>query len=299
MQMYCIIPCSFYNKYRGVIMYFQYFRFFLSPIQGNILSFLDDSRMNSIKEIFKNDYYGQYRGMNYAIKFCGDYEDVFHLKIAKHTSFKRNKSPDEDFKTEVVEHWPNIDMIVSPLAKINDTYGQIIAIERKTSIIDNPTNLLKNWAESKNKKLAEYGYALSINPITQKESFWSIVKKYENQIEEVVFEYAMPNLFNTNNALEEDLKSANREFNASKAVISFFNKNGNLILSEENQLLRQSAEYVDNGGGNFKLKRKGDKNYMVSAKKIKTKRFEIEELNVETNDKNGLRQLFNEILGAE
>lgn len=279
-------------------MNFQYFRFFLSPMQGNLLSQLEDSRINSIQEVFKTDFNGSYRGMPYTIRFCNQYDDILHLRIAKHTSIKRNKPPEENFETELVEHWPYINMIVSPLKEINDEYGQIIAVEHKTSILDNPTNLLRNWADSKNEKLQEYGYALSINPITQKESFWSIVKKYNNQIEEVIFEYAMPNLFNTNDTLEQDLKNANKNYNASKATISFSNKAGCLNLSDENELLKQSAKYVDNGGGSFKLKRKGDKKYMVSAQRIKTKNFEIDHLEIEAENSRAITNVFKNILGT-
>lgn len=278
-------------------MNFQYFRFFLSPMQGNLFCQLEDSRINSIQEVFKTDFDGTYRGMPYTIRFSNQYDDILHLKIAKHTSIKRNKSPEENFETELVEHWPYINMLVSPLKEINQDYGQIIAIEHKTSILDNPTNLLRNWADSKNQKLQMYGYALSINPITQKESFWSIVKKYQGQIEEVIFEYAMPNLFNTNDTLEQDLKNANKNFNASKASISFSNKAGGLNLSEENTLLKQSAEYVDNGGGTFKLKKRGDKKYMVSAQRIKTKNFEIDDLRIEAETNDSFKSILKSILG--
>lgn len=280
-------------------MNFQYFRFFLSPVQGNLLSQLDNSRINSIQEVFKTDFDGKYRGMSYTVRFINQYDDIFHLKIAKHTSIKRNKSPEENFETELMEHWPYINMLVSPLKEINNDYGQIIAIEHKSSILDNPTTLLRDWADSKNVKLQEYGYALSINPITQKESFWNIVNKYKNQIEEVTFEYAMPNLFNTNDTLEEELKNANKDFNASKATISFSNKAGFLNLSENNTLLKQSAEYVDNGGGNFKIKRKGEKKCIISAQKIKSQGFEIENLEVQAENVNSLTKVMKNILGID
>jgi len=280
-------------------MNFQYFRFFLSPIQGNLFSQLDDSRVNSIQEVFKTDFDGKYRGVSYTVKFINQYDDIFHLKIAKHTSIKRNKSPEENFETELMEHWPYVNMLVSPLKEINNDYGQIIAVEHKANIVDNPTSLLRDWADSKNFKLQEYGYAFSINPITQKESFWNIVKKYQNQIEEVTFEYAMPNLFNTNDVLEDELKNANKNLNASKAIISFSNKAGYLNLLEENTLLKQSADYVDNGGGNFKIKRKGEKRCIISAQRIKSQRFEIDNLEIQTENANSIIKVMKNILGIE
>ncbi|MCI1273273.1 MAG: hypothetical protein LKG27_02425 [Clostridiaceae bacterium] len=279
-------------------MKFQYFRFFLSPINGtgNLFTQLEDSKINSINEVFKKDFDGTYRGMSYSIRYIEQYEDIVYLKVAKHTSVRRNKSPEENFELESIEHWPFINMIVSLAKDIDGSYGQLIAIEHKSSVIDNPTNLLRDWADSKNTELSNYGYVLSINPITNKESFWNVVKQYKNQIEEVTFEYSMPNLFNTGDKLEEELKAANSNLNAAKATVSFSNKAGVLILSEDNTLLKQSADYVDNGGGEFKIKKKGEKSCIVSAKKIKTKKFEIEDFNLEIKNSDDLIKVFKTIL---
>ena len=255
-------------------MKFQYFRFFLSPINGsgNLFTQLEDSRENALIEVFRKSFSGQYKGMSYSIKFIMQMNDIVYFKIAKHTSIKRNKSPEENFEPEQIEHWPFVNMIVSLAKDVDGDYGQIMAIEQKPSVISNPTNLLRNWADVKNKDLEPFGYVLSINPIASKKSFWSIANKYKGQIEEVVFEYSMPNLFETGDELEKELKAANSNLNAAKACVSFSNKNGNLIISEDNSLLQQSAKYIDEGGGEFKIKRKNENGYIMSAKKIKTKK---------------------------
>jgi len=277
-------------------MKFQYFRFFLSPIDGNLFSQIPDSRENAIKTVFNNNYDDYYRGMNYSIRYVNQIENIVCFKIAKHTSIKRNKSPEENFEPEQVDHWPYIHMIIGLCDKINNTHGQIIAVEHKPSVIKSPITILRHWADKRNEDLYKFGYVLSINPISYKKSFWNIVNQYKGQIEELVFEYSMPNLFNTGDSLEQDLKNANKNFNATQAKIVFTNKNGSLSLSENNTLLQQSADYVDNGGGEFKIKKKGESSYIMSAKTIKTQNVDIEDLNIETKTPKAMLDILNKVL---
>jgi len=190
-------------------------------------------------------------------------------------------------------------MIVGLSKEINKDYGQIIAIEYKSNVLNNPLSILRHWADKKNEILIQYGYVLSINPILKKKNFWTIVNRYKNQIEEVVFEYSMPNLFNTGDSLEKELNSLKESTNTSHAKLIFSNKAGSLNLQEENTLLKQSTEYIDKGGGEFKIKRKGEKSYIMSANKIKTQKYEIEGLNIETSDKKSFEKTLKDILGFE
>ncbi|OLA95019.1 MAG: hypothetical protein BHW64_00775 [Candidatus Melainabacteria bacterium LEY3_CP_29_8] len=277
-------------------MQFQYYRFFLSPIDGNLFSQIPNSKANALKYIFENDYEEFYKGSNYSICKEKTVDDMLLYRIAKHTSVQINKSPEEHFECEHVDHWPNISMVIGINPEINNAYGQIIAVEVKKSVIKDPITILRHWADKVNEQLVVYGYVLSINPITIEKNFWSMVNKYKNEIEEVVFEYSMPNLFNTGDTLEEELKAANKSTNASKAALTLSNKAGTLNLSEDNTLLKQTAEYIENGGGEFKLKRKGIKPYIMSASKIKTQRFEIENLYIESQEGRILRQMLKDIL---
>lgn len=277
-------------------MKFQYYRFFLSPIEGNLFSQLPNSKEKAIENIFNNDFNVFYKNMNYSISSIKKIGDISCFKIAKHTSIQRTKSPEENFEKEQIEHWPNVNMIIGLNSKINDSYGQIIAIEQNSTVLKTPINILRLWADEQNKLLYNFGYFLSINPISYKKSFWEIVKKYKNQIEELVFEYSMPNLFNTGDCLEQDLKNANRNFNATKAKIVFTNKNDSLNLSEDNQLLQQSANYIDNGGGEFKLKVKGEKTHIMSVKRIKTQKFEIQDLNIKAENSDEITMILSKIL---
>ena len=277
-------------------MQFQYYRFFLSPIDGNLFTQISDSKAKALKYIFENNYEGIYKGINYSICREKTIDDMLLFRIAKHTSVQINKSPEEHFECEQIDHWPNVAMVIGTSSKINGNHGQVIAVEIKRSVIKNPITLLRHWADKVNEQLIVYGYVLSINPITIEKNFWAFVNKYKNEIEEVVFEYSMPNLFNTGDKLEDELKIANQTTNASKASLILSNKTGALNLTEENTLLKQTAEYIENGGGEFRLKRKGEKSYIMSASKIKTQRFEIKDLYVESPDGRTVKQMLKDIL---
>ena len=277
-------------------MQFQYYRFFLSPLEGNLLNQIPNSRCSAMNYIFSNDYNEYYKGVRYSLCREKTIEDMMLFRLAKHTSIQRNKSPEEHFECEQIDHWPNVAMVIGTGPVINNTYGQIIAVEVKKSIIKDPITILRHWADKLNEQLIVYGYVLSINPITIEKNFWSIVNQYKNEIEEVIFEYSMPNLFNTGDTLEDELKAANKSTNASKAALTLSNKAGTLNLSEDNTLLQQTAQYIENGGGEFKLKRKGVKPYIMSASKIRVQKFEIENLYVESSDGRTLKQILKDIL---
>lgn len=277
-------------------MKFQYYRFFLSPIDGNLFAQLPDSRTEAINYIFNNCYTDFYKNVTYSLRKEVSIEDMILYKLAKHTSIQRIKPPEENFECEQIDHWPYINMIVGLNSSINNDYGQIIALEVKKSVISNPITILRRWADKLNNELIRYGYTLSINPISVSKNFWTIVNQYKNAIEEVVFEYSMPNLFNTGDKLEEELKMANQSVNASKASIVLSNKSGVLNLSEDNAMLQQSAYYIENGGGEFKIKTKGEKAYIMSASKIKTQKFDIENLNIEAPSSQSLKYILESIL---
>lgn len=276
---------------------FQYYRFFLSPINGNFLSQLANAREDALNKVFKENFECYIRGVKYSLTKIFKFDQYVKFKLAKHTWIEINKSPQENFQKDTVDHWPNINIYINMASKNNNDYGQIIAVEYKPSIINDPLTLLNKWADETNEQIAQYGYNLAINSIATEDSFWSIIKKYKGQIEEVVLEYSIPNLFNLGTELESELKETNKAFNAAKASIVISNKQGNLEIPEDNKLMQESADYIDKGGGQYKIKIKGEKTHRISAKKVKTKNIEIENLDIDCNDQVELITLIKAIFG--
>ncbi len=144
---------------------------------------------------------------------------------------------------------------------------------------------MRKWADTKNVDIYRYGYSLSIHPINKKEDFWTVINKCKGTIEEVVFDFSSPNLFNLKNELEDELKNTTKTFNTDSAAMVLRNKQGALNIPEDNPLIQQSVEYISKGGGDYKIKTLGEQGYMTSAKIIKTEKFEIENLQVDCKDK--------------
>ena len=65
--------------------------------------------------------------------------------------------------------------------------------------------------------------------------------------------YTPPNLFNLKNKLEDDLREANQTFNTTSTQVVLENEMGNLDLPKNNELLKESAEYIDQGAGSYQV----------------------------------------------
>ena len=92
---------------------FQYYRFFLSPIQGNLFSQFENSRENAFKEAFEKDYRGKNRKSEFAYKFESTCDNFIHAKVGKYSTINRNLSPEENYAPENLEHWPYCNMFIN------------------------------------------------------------------------------------------------------------------------------------------------------------------------------------------
>jgi hypothetical protein len=82
--------------------------------------------------------------------------------------------------------------------------------------------------------------------------------------------------------LNEDLKKLQKEYNATETSIGLSNPTGNLKISPESKLVKEGVEYITKGGGEYKLKVRG--NFHSSKDKTKYKTMDLE-IDLTTTDK--------------
>ena len=259
---------------------FEYYRFLLTPIEEAELPFHGKKdRKEIISEIFspKKTYKFNNRGTDYGLRIELKADNYVYASIGKKVKKNIRTSPEEGFTKKEIEDWPGCDLFIN-LSDEHDTgktktHGQLIIMQVNDTDMRYRTTLLQKLASVINKEIQPYGFFLSINPIlSENASFWSVVSKNKGKIKKITFSYTPPNLLNLNSSLEDDLREISSDFNSTKVQISLENSDGNLELSENNDLLKESAEYVDQGGGTFKLSCKG--NHTISSEdNIKTKTF--------------------------
>lgn len=266
---------------------FEYYRFFLTPIEEPELPFYPKkTREEVIDEMFSPDktYKFRSREKDYCLYVKQKEGAYVFANIGKRVKKNIRTAPEEGFRTREIEDWPGCDIFIN-LSNEHDTgetakKGQLLVAQINNVDLKYRASILQNLASAINKDIQKYGYFLTINSIpSEKTLFWNVVKENEGKIKRITFSYTPPNLLDLKSSLEDDLRSVAGEFNSTKVQISIENTDGNLTLSENNALLKESAEYVDLGAGMFKLQFKGNKKKTVSSNdSIKTESFEDDDI---------------------
>lgn len=264
-------------------MKFEYFRFLLSPLKEPKLPFNGDkTRAALLNEFFSEGrkYSFKNRNVSFGMRIDRCAEGLVVARIGKKTKKQITLSHEADFETKELEDWPASMVFLN----LNDekatnrmtSSGQVIAFEVNPVAIPTPRTCLNALADKLNEDLEFSGYHLTINPIpADRRQFWPIMRQYKGNIRKVVFSYTPPNLFDINSNLEDDLKKTNQSFNTTNVKIELENETGDLELPEDNQLLNETAGYLDLGGGTFKLHlADGKKTIITSAEGVKTEKFE-------------------------
>lgn len=261
------------------------YRFFLNKTdQLTLLENPDEKedRVKMVKDVLTKPYHFKHRRSELGY-VSERYEDNFiYGKFGKRSKLAKILSPEDGFKKEFEENWPYCDVFIRLDGDTKN--GQTIAIERNTGIFSKPISPLQAWANKINETLSCEGYLLSIHPVTEEKDFWAVVRENKDEIQQLTFSFSTPNLLNLRSSLNEDLKTLQKEYNATETSIGLSNPAGNLKISPESKLVKEGVEYITKGGGEYKLKIRG--NVRSSRDKTKHKAIDIElDIDLNTTDK--------------
>ena len=169
------------------------------------------------------------------------------LKLGKQKEWKRSDYREAKFIDEIKEDYPHVLLLW-------DRNEQTILIERNTAIFPNYLTVFKSIENHFNNLLEKFELEVYIVPIPKKGDFWKIIKEYQ-LIYEISFELYQPNLFGeTEKSVKEILECFNEEYNATSVTITIANPRGNLKVADINQRIIDDINWVDKGGGTWKLK---------------------------------------------
>lgn len=273
-----------------MIMKFQYFTYFLNPLEQTPL-FTDDRDKNDIlRHAFTNTIEYESRGVKLAFVPMAQKDNYVVGRLGKRASIKRNSPPDQKFEETYEENWPYCYVIVN--TNTENGAGQKVAFEFKSSVFPSPFEQLKHFSDELNTHLFSSGYAIAINPVTEEKEFWKLVDQHHDKIEKLTFSFDSPNLFGIENSLTEDLKNLQKQYSSTKVSLEMENPDGKLKVPK-NDLTNQSVDYITKGGGQFALRLKGKKIVLRSKDNIRTKSFDDLDLHINGNDQ---QTLFN-VLG--
>jgi hypothetical protein len=272
----------------------QFYRFVLNPATQVPLFKKEKKKKDMALEALGEKYSFDYRGSQLAYVFHRIEGDYLLGSLGKRATLTRSLPPEKDFQETKEENWPHCRVFVK--ADGDPEEGQTIAIEFKGYIFPEPLHQLRALADKMNEELLtpEYGYTLSVNPVTTKQDFWQLVEQHKAEIEEVEFTFNAPNLFHLENELEDELKDAQKEFAGMTHASVGFHSEGGALKIPKNKFVNQSVDYISRGGGEYKLKfhKKG---YVSSKKNVKSKNVEEVDVEIESTDKNLFEHIFDKI----
>ncbi len=229
-------------------------------------------------------------GSKYAFVVVEKENNYIYAKFGKRSTIKRRMPPQDKFEELFEEDWPHCALFFN--LDNDSNKGQRIAFEYKSSIFRNPYSQLKAFAEKINLCIFPSGYIMSISPVTQVQNFWDIVKVNKGKkIEKLSLIFNVPNLFNLDNELEDDLKSAQKDYGITKTKIELENPYEGINIPENNKLMKQGADYIAKGGGEYRIYLKEGKKVISSKEKTVTKTIKDLEIDIKSKDL-GQKELF-------
>ncbi len=157
--------------------------------------------------------------------------------------------------------------------------GQKIACQYHPSV-GRPLSVFQSLATHINGANQNSGWWMYVNSITEKSNFWKVVEENEGEISEVSFRFVTPNILRMRSTLNEDLKLARSQHNASTVTVGYENPNGNLQVSGAEMV--DAVNYISEGGGVAKIK-SGKRTIFDSSKHDKNIEIENDEPLSEAN----------------
>lgn len=140
--------------------------------------------------------------------------------------------------------YPNILYIV-------DIDEQVILIQKKASVFDNPSKVFDYVTEYLNHHLFDLGLEVIISPITDDLYFWDSLEY--SHIYSVSFELSAPNFFgDAKKHLKDILTKTSQDTNSNQVIQQLRNKAGNLKIPHEKPYT-DMIDWIKDGGGSWRI----------------------------------------------
>lgn len=268
-----------------------YYRVFVA--KASQLSLLDDNTLSKPELINKaftsssEPIYFNSGDRKFAFVVHKVAEPYIFASLAKQSQVKIQHSPEEDFETESIETWPNVPIIINTSPE-PDT-GQSLAVELNKSVFEFPhVQIRKLVAELNSRILKSLGYEMAIHPITEQDDFWQTVEQHEGNIKAVEFEFSAPNLFGTNDSLNNELREARDSFGMTKTAIKIENSEGELKVPANSAFINEGIGYISEGGGEYKI-HLTNRRTVTSEESVRSKVVEETDLKIAASSKETLK----------
>lgn len=189
-------------------------------------------------------------------------DDLHLYRIAANRSLQHET---RDFKTEVIDNWPKILLVIW-----NAPDKQLIAVQHRANAFQDTQAVLKLVFDSVEPILAKNQLTALYEPLFEKKVFWDLVERHKGKIQEVDFELVTPNMANISGVLPENLKQFAKRTNAVKSHVAIASDPGSsLKLDQSDPLVNALVDYSSQGGGDIAIRLAGIKKLLHTSRTVR------------------------------
>jgi hypothetical protein len=189
-------------------------------------------------------------------------DDFLLYRIAANRSLQHET---RDFKTEVIDNWPKILLVVW-----NAPDKQLIAVQHRVTAFQDTEAVLKLVFDSIEPLLAKNQLTAIWEPLFEKKVFWDLVDKYRGKIQEVDFEMVTPNMANISAVLPENLRQFAKRTNAVKSRVAITSDGASALKIDHNDpVVNALVDYSSEGGGDISLRLAGIKKKVHTSRTVR------------------------------
>ena len=260
---------------------FHIFRYHLLPIENFQVDLFEKKEKLTYEEVKerKNGFFKEildnlpFSKSNKNPLVLENTEDDYYLfKLAQ----KKSTIITQNFKNVEIDNEPYVYVIVNNNPKI-----QKIAISDNYEAFSNPKvvkNLLK---KTFNKDLKKHRLNVEIEQLFDKIEFWDYVKKHQEKITYINFQFIKPNLADISKSLPNVFRNFSETVNSheSNIVLKAPEKGALENISQKNSDIKGLVDYSSEGAGNIRLKVKKIRKQLNTQDKPVI--LEIQELDLE------------------
>ncbi|MCY4645573.1 MAG: hypothetical protein OXE73_01625 [Gammaproteobacteria bacterium] len=224
------------------------------------------SRESWIRQVFQDRQPFERRGIRHEFVALDGDGDAIVGKVGKLINREENEPPERSLTEVTRDAWTASVMVVDPTEHDD---GQKIAIEKNREIGASRATV-RALCDAINQRYSSDRYVIEVAPIVDGDDFWRYATKHKGRVRNVTFNFIVPNMFRSVDALDKDLKKWRDEENAQQVSLKLNANNGLRLESSE---VATAVDYVQRGGGSITAQDMDGKGYN-SNNSIKNTRVE-------------------------
>lgn len=226
---------------------FTLFHFSLIPIaQTSITMRTSDTREEWLRYALSKSFEFEHRGGTSLFWVPQGLADECFVGLIQRTKMhERHKPPEEGGGEIAEEEWQGAYVLVDPT---HHDEGQRLAVEN--DVVGKPNSLVKSLADYLNRH-EEAPYQIEIEPLWDSSRFWAFAERHDNVLRRIDFNFVVPNMWDTERDLDEDLKATGNTTGAERVKVGLESSHG---VSTNNQKVKDGVEYTERGGGSLTAK---------------------------------------------